>query len=114
MAEQHIRDLRIGLMGGLQQPVCVRNCRKPPSVEISFCLRLPYGAAVAHVVLGHHQVAKAVQITGKFIVTLYILGNAVNDLHDAPDFPVRKPAAAMQLPPALGRIVKVFHQSTTW
>ena len=74
-------------MGALQQPVCIRNCRKPPSVEISFCLRLPYGAAVAHVVLGHHQVAQTVQITGKFIVALYILGNAVNDLHYAPDFP---------------------------
>ena len=96
VAEENIGHIRVLLPGLPQKIHAVLHGGEPAPMEIALDPFLPYGLAVAHMVLGHHQEAQAVQISREIIVTLDELGDAVDDLHHGSDFPRRSPAAAVE------------------
>ena len=96
VAEENIGHIRVFLPGLPQQIHAVLHGGEPAPMEIPLDPFLSHRLAVAHMVLGHHQEAQAVQIPRKIIVTLDELGDAVDDLHHGSDFPRRSPAAAVE------------------
>ena len=62
------------------------------------------GLTVAHMILRHHQVALSIQVIGKVIVTLHKFRDAVDDLQNALDFSLGRPAAVMDLSLSAGVI----------
>ena len=112
MAQQHIGQIGEFLPGLFQQCVAIRHCGKPAAVEISLYAFPIDGLAVAHMVLGHHNIAKGIHIVCKGIITLYILCNAVDDLQHCNRGLLRHPSTDMDLTGALGCIKFICSHGT--
>ena len=108
VTEEDVRCIGVFLFRHLQQVIGIRHSRKPTAGKTPLCTG-KHGLAVAHMVLGNHRNAHGVKIIGKMVIPFHILGNSMDDLYHRFGFPVRQPAAVMDLSLAAG--VKIMVRS---
>ena len=102
MAKKDIGDARVLVLGFPQEAIAVADSRKPAALKIALGTLFAHRLAMAHMVLRHHHIAQAIEVVCKVIIPLYILRNAVDDLHHRFGLPLRCPPAAVQFSNAVG------------
>ena len=113
MPKQHIRQPGMLLLRHLEQVVAVRNGRKPSARKIALRAGIGNRFAVSHVVIRNHEIAKAIEVAGKFVIPLHILGNAVDDLKHRFRGALRCPYAGVDLARTAGIVVQVAAHPVT-
>ena len=117
MPEQDVGKIGKFLPGIRKQLEGILHSGEPPAVEIALNAVTVDGLAMAHMVLGHHQISLLRQIIGKAVVTLDKLGDAMYDLEHRFGFPLRgppadmDPAGAMRIKPTVR--THTFHPTTS-
>ena len=107
MSQKDIGHIGIFHFRVAHQPVHIGHSLEPAALEIAQDAVITDGAAMTHVVLSHHQKTLFGEEPGEMIISLGILGNAVDDLNHRFGFTVRFPAAAVDHTTAAGRKIKI-------
>ena len=100
------------LLGHLHQPVGVGDGGEPAVGKAALGDFLGDGAAVAHVILGHHHKAVVGEEPRQLVIAGGVLRDAVDDLDDAPNLALRDPLAAVDFGVPARREVKFFHKNS--
>ena len=107
MAQDKIGHIGAFCPGIGHETVDIRHGLEPAASEIAGGILAANGAAMAHMILRHHQKALGGHERSKFIIALRMLNNTVDQLKHSPGLPFRVPAAAMDHAMAAGRKVKI-------
>ena len=104
MPQQHIGQRWKFRLGAPQQFIAVVHRSEPSAMEISLDTAAIDGLSVPHMVFCHYDKALPIHIICKFIVPLYMLSNAVDNLQHCHRGLIGHPSADVNLSDSLGCI----------